>query len=166
MDKNTYENIGKLFVDWIVANDPAMRRRIDSLPSLIQSLGLVRVVAEANRKPSLLCVTAFGRVEDLGQRGEQTVDHVNELGSGMREDEIRLRQFPNGVDCCIGTPRPKDDVGIGGVQHSNVALEPSDALTEVNEANMLAFANKFEDGVFHSLENAYSADLNPHNEQP
>ena len=146
------ETVGKNFIGWLVDKCPDLARRMDRLPALIATLGLDRVIAEANRKPVHLLIPSLGRARNSGKH-RVLLNHDGEIRKGMEKNLLGGEQGAYSVDGLIATPRPNHNVGIGAVQHPHVAGEAWYISTEFRKGDVLAITDKCEDGVFHSLEN-------------
>jgi hypothetical protein len=147
------ENVGRYFIEWLVDKCPDMARRAERLPALIATLGLDRVIAEANRKPVKFLISSFGRTVNAG-KCRMFFDHDGEIREKVEKDKTISQEFLECVDTLVGTPGPQHDILVSAVVHDDVAPESGDNSAQLSKRDVLPFGNEFMDRSLHFLENS------------
>ena len=154
MKSNEYEKLGELFYGWVIEKIPDMERRGDSLLAVTLGLGIEGVIAEANREPVEVLIPSCGRAMNAGKSRILSIDHVSQIASVVKEDQIIAQKVLECVNPLLGAPRPQDDLLVSAVEHHHVASESGDLPTQIGERHMLSAGDEAVNCGLHSLDNA------------
>jgi hypothetical protein len=120
---------------------PGWERRKDSLPDLIELLGVGWIIAEANRKPMLGRIALLGRPFRKGKPRVKPIRAVHLNVAGMGVDAPVVTKLVDGREGILGQPRPQHEVIVVTEDHSNITRESGDTPLHLGESDLLIPGN-------------------------
>ena len=138
---------------WLMMKMPEMERRKDQLQGLLASLGIERVIAEANRNPVRLGISTGRRALGDGELRVNLVREVCHQARGVEEYRALSQKRLDGGDSLLGAPWPEDHVMVTADGDHHVALEAGDRELQLRKGHMVPLPDKCGNGGLHFLEN-------------